>query len=82
MVDGVRHARAALVEEDDSAELPESPQEIGCLRLLPHHLDVAHPPRDDDEVDRTLTEYLICDVQVAALGVAGLRRFGHQPQSA
>jgi hypothetical protein len=41
--------------------------------VLPDQLDVRDEPGDEDDVELTLTEYLVGDVDVAASGVLGLR---------
>jgi hypothetical protein len=41
---------------------------------LPHELDVGPRARNEDEVDRTLADNLVGDVEIAAAGVARLRR--------
>ena len=48
-------------------------EEAGAGRLLPRHLDVGDPSRDVDQVERSLADDLIGDVDVAALGVPGPR---------
>jgi hypothetical protein len=42
-------------------------------RLVPGELDVRDPPWDEDEVDGPVADHLIGDVNVAALGVPGVR---------
>jgi hypothetical protein len=41
-------------------------------RIIPIVLNVRNEARNEDEIDRALTEHLIGHVNVAALGVAGL----------
>src|SRR5205085_3605513 len=77
----VRHAGAALVERDDPAERGEPLEEPARERILPHHVDVRDPPGDEDEIERTVAEDLIGDVDVAALRVARLGVHDHRPCS-
>src|SRR3954465_4034585 len=45
--------------------------------LLPDHLHVGYEPRHDHEVDRTVTDHLVGDLELAATRVAGLRDRRH-----
>jgi hypothetical protein len=69
---GVRHAGAALVEPDQTSEGRKLLQEGREGRELPLDLEVRHVPRDEDEVERAVTDDLVGDVDVAAARVAGL----------
>ena len=64
----------ALVEEDQPREGREPAEEARVARLLPRQLEVGDPARDKDEVERAVADDLIGDVDVAAPGVARLRR--------
>src|ERR1700681_3027050 len=78
MSDRVRHARTALVKEDQAAELSEASKEGCCLWLLPDQLQVGHPARNNYKVNGTLTEHLVGDVEIAAPGVLGLGCCAHR----
>jgi hypothetical protein len=47
-------------------------QEMGEARILPLVIEVRDEPWDEHEVARSGAQYLIGDVDVAALGVMGL----------
>ena len=68
----VRQSSAPLVEDDDARERPEPLEARSHPRVLPVHLNVRDPPWDIHEVERAIAKYLIGDVHVAAVGVAGL----------
>jgi len=68
----VRDARPALVEAEDPAERREAAKEPCEQGLLPHHLDIAGPPRDEHQVQRAVPDDLIGDVAVLAPGVPRL----------
>jgi hypothetical protein len=70
--DGVGHARAALVEQDQPGERCESIEEPREARLLPDVLDVRDPTMDEYEVLRSIADNLISDVQLAAARVSRL----------
>src|SRR5205823_11406522 len=69
----IGQARAALVEDDQTREGGEPLEEARQRRLLPRQLDVRHPARDEDEIQRPFADDLVGDVDVAAAGEAGLR---------
>src|SRR6185437_4423241 len=65
-----------LVEDDQPAERGEPPKEGGLQRVFPGQLDVCDPAGDEDEVDCSVPDHLVGEVDVAALGVSGLRSHG------
>ncbi len=70
--DAVRHARSALVEQEQPREgrqLLEPAREQGHT---PSQLDVRHESRHVDEVEGPVADHLIGDRDVAAPGVPGL----------
>jgi hypothetical protein len=74
LADPVREAGAALVEHHDPREAREAKEPAGEVRLVPLVLEVRHEAGGIDQVDRTVAEDLIGDVNVAALGVSGSRQ--------
>ncbi len=71
----VGKAHPALVKQDQARERGEASEEAGLKGVLPGQLNVRDPARDEDQIDRPLTEHLVCDMNVAAFGV--LRLWGH-----
>ena len=65
---------AALVEDDQPCERREPPAKGRLERIVPGELDVRGPARHEHEVDGPVADHLVGDVDVAALGVPGLRR--------
>jgi hypothetical protein len=49
----------------------------GAARRFPGGLDIRHEPGHEDEIERAFADHLIGDMDVAALGIAGLTRGGH-----
>ena len=62
----VRHAHSALVEEDQACELTQPLAVAPELRKLPVHLEVRHGALDVDEVDGSVADDAVRDVDVAA----------------
>ena len=54
--------RAALVEQDDPTERRKALIERRVDRIFPEQLQVADPPRDGDEIERSVPENLKRDV--------------------
>ena len=50
--------------------------------LLPEMLDVRHERRSKDYVDRVVGKHLVSNMDVAALGVTGVRLNGQSPEPA
>ena len=75
LVNPIREARAATVEDDDPRERPEAPQ-AACERVdAPHVFDVGREARHVHQVERPIAENLVGDVRaVWRLDVASLRR--------
>lgn len=71
----VGKAHTALVKQDQARERGEATEEAALIRVLPGQLNVSDPARDEDQIDRPLTEHLVGDMNVAAFGV--LRLGGH-----
>src|SRR6266404_6173268 len=67
-----------LVEAEQPTERGEAAQVTGERRLLPHHLDIVGPPRNEHQVQRTMPDDLIRDVAVLAGRVARLGLHGRQ----
>src|SRR5437867_3156516 len=65
-------ARASLVETEQPAERPETAQEAGPRRLLPHAIDAGKPAWEQDEVEGTVANNLIAHVSFFASGVVRL----------
>ena len=55
-----------LSNSDDAGELGKTPQEPGKAGLGPEAFEMGDPPHDEHEVDRTIAEHLVGDVDVAA----------------
>ena len=73
--DAIRQAGAALVEQDDARELAEPTEKTGEGRLGPEAIEMRDPPHHEHEVDRSVADDLIRDVDVAAVRVVGRWRF-------
>ena len=71
--DGLRLRMVAL----PATEGRHSTLEPSHGRFVVHTVDRDYGPRQQEQVDRPLTEYLVGDVHVAALGVAGPGAGGH-----
>ena len=67
----IGQSRAAFVEEDEARERREAAQESGERRLGPEILEMRDPAHDEDQVQRSITENLVGDVDVATTGVVG-----------
>ncbi len=80
----VRQPRAALVEHDQPGEAGQPLQEARDRRLGPLEVEVREPAPHVDEVEWALAQYLVGDVDIAALRVAclGSRHRGVFGQSA
>jgi hypothetical protein len=74
----VRHASAALVEQNEAAERSEPADERSVLRGLPGCLDVRHVARNPEQIERAIANDLIGDVNVIAPDVTGRRCRGHE----
>jgi hypothetical protein len=72
--DWIRGAGPSLVEEHETAEGAETPEQALERRELPLSVDIAEPLVAEDEV-LSLPDHLVRDVQVAALRVPSLGRF-------
>src|SRR5207248_8493140 len=68
----VRKTRAALVEQDHPGEPREPTHPVAVKRILPREVDVRDPAGHDDEIERAIAYDLVGDVDVTALGVAGV----------
>src|SRR5438309_6532342 len=80
----VGEAGAALVEDHEAAERGEASIETLKRRLFPSVLKVRDKAWREDQVEESITDYLIRDVDVAALCVACLRALhvgSFQPES-
>ena len=71
----IRQAGAALVEADQPRERREPLQEMRRARLFPVILEVRHPARHEDKIERPITDHLVGDIDVATLRVVGFRRW-------
>ena len=71
----VREAGATLIEQDEPRKACDTRKEINPDRVLPIPVKVGDEARNVDEIEIALSQYLISDAHVAALGIAGLRRF-------
>jgi hypothetical protein len=65
-----------LVEHDQPAERGEPPEEGGLQGVFPGQFDVRDPAGDEDEVDRSVPDHLVGEVDLAALRVSGLHSHG------
>ncbi len=75
----IRHAEAAAIEEDQSAEGGQPTKAVRNGGILPRHLDMRDIPEDRDQVERTIAHDLIGDVEVVSRPhVAGLGDLGHR----
>ena len=75
LVDTIREAGAASVEDDNPRERPEPPQAAHERLDAPHVLDVRGEPRYVHQVERPVAEDLVGDVRaVRRLDVARLGR--------
>ena len=74
----VGHAGAPFVEHDDAGERPEPTKRPGYDLVLPCQLDMRDEAWDHDEIERSLTEDLVGDVDaIVGLGIVGLRHWIH-----
>mgnify|MGYP000293542038 CR=1 FL=1 len=64
-------ALTALVEDDDAGEGGQAAQEAGDLRIFLQKLDMGDEARHEHEVDRTVTDNLVGDVDIAAQMLGG-----------
>lgn len=71
LADAIRQAGSALVEQDDPREAAQAKQPAREIGLIPIVLDMRHETGSDNEIDRTASEDLVGDMNVAAFGVAG-----------
>src|SRR5438309_11172482 len=67
----IGYAAAAFVEQDQAAEGGEAFEEGGHRRQLPHIGQVRYPAQDEDQVEWTVADDLVGDVDVAAASVLG-----------
>src|SRR5215210_327540 len=75
LLDPIREAGAATIEDDNARERPQTPQPAGERLDAPHVLDVRGEARDDHEVERPFAKDLVGDVRaVRRLDVADLGR--------
>lgn len=68
---------ASLVEDDDARERSETVEVGGDRRLLPHHLDVAGPVLDEQQVTRAAAQHLVGDRPLSSRDVSRLRLIVH-----
>src|SRR5207253_133803 len=61
------------VQDDERGERREAIQETSEARFLPLMLDVREQSGNEHQIDRSLTEHLERDVDIAVLRVADLR---------
>src|SRR5690606_9260064 len=47
-------------------------EEAGEMRLRPEHVDIGDPPHHEDEVEVTMADHLVGDIEAIAPGVPGL----------
>jgi hypothetical protein len=71
----IRQAGAALVEQDQAREAGEAGKEFRVCRVLPGNVEVRDKARHINYVERPVADDLVGDVDVAAFGVTGFRRF-------
>lgn len=71
--DPIRQPSAPLVKHHHPGIAREAKQPTRHIRSIPPMLDVSKGWRSENDVERAFAEYLIGDVNVAALGVPGLR---------
>lgn len=77
--DRIGQSRAPVVVQDEPAERGQPAQPPRGRRFGPHEVDVrGGSGGDPDQVDRSLTQYLVGEVDGAVAGVAGLGRAGHR----
>jgi hypothetical protein len=69
--DGIRQTDAALVPKDEPGEHRQPGENLLPGRVLPEPLDVRDKTRDEDKIDRPLSDHLVGDVEVAIAGVPG-----------
>src|SRR5258706_7290646 len=69
---GIRESGATLVEAEHSAERAETREKRRDRRLLPHDLDVRRPPRNEDEVTRSVADDLVGNAAVLGARVSCL----------
>jgi hypothetical protein len=67
----IRHAGAPLIEQDDAAERAEAPEKCTVVGRLPDRVNVRNKAGNEQQVERTLAENLIGDMNVVTLDVAG-----------
>ena len=72
--DRVGKPRAALVEQDQPRERGELVEEARDPRVRPLQVQVRDEARHEHEVERTVADDLVGDVDLTALRVVGLRR--------
>ena len=54
-----------MVEQHDATHRRESLDEVSGPRKLPEHLQMRYPPDHQDDVQRTVADYLVGDVDSA-----------------
>src|SRR5256885_4475651 len=67
----VGHAGATFVEQDQACEGREAFEEAGHRRQLPYVSQVRHPAQDEDQIEWTVADNLVGDVDVAVASVPG-----------
>src|SRR3954453_9173060 len=73
--DRIRHTRAGLVVEGETAERGEAPKEVRDPGVRPREVQVRDEARTEDEYTRTAAEHLVGDADsVRARRVTRLRR--------
>jgi hypothetical protein len=72
-IDAIAQSGAAFVEHDQTRERAQPAHQIPEPGLLPVHLQVRDVARYKNEI-APIADHLIDDANIAAAGVAGLRR--------
>src|SRR5439155_2713241 len=79
--DRVRHARPALVEEDQPTERSQASEEAGVVALFPLPLDVVPPVAHEHDADGPVPDDLVRDVPLLGVRVARLGNVDHAASS-
>jgi hypothetical protein len=66
-----RSERAALVEENQTSESPQALYVRAVSRFTPHVLEMADPPRNNEQIDRAGAEDLKRNVDLPSARISG-----------
>ena len=75
---GIGRAHASWVEQDQATERREPVQEALRPRLSPPDLEVIDPVGQEHQVERTVADDLVRDVQIVGARVLGLGKHDHR----